>query len=239
MKNIFQIIHERHSSFGLFYPAKSVSKNDLNMILEAARWAPSAHNMQNFEIIVVDDVNLLDAIGDIKFPVSAAYVRENFESLSFSDAELIKRKTGIIDSGFPKFMKTPGARTYENISNKDMSSVGKQVQTCTVMLVLVYDPAKRAPASEGDFLGIISLGCATENMWLMADSLDISFHIMSSIHSEPIAGEVRKLLKIPDHLTIVFGIRLGYAVPSNKKYLKVRREKEDFIYSNNYGNSAR
>ena len=39
-----------------------------------------------------------------------------------------------------------------------------------------FDPAaehrfrKRAPASEGDALGIMSLGCVMQNMWLMAES---------------------------------------------------------------------
>lgn len=46
-----------------------------------------------------------------------------------------------------------------------------------VLLVVVYVPGKRAPASEGDFLGIISLGCAMENMWLTAESLGIGLHI--------------------------------------------------------------
>jgi hypothetical protein len=32
------------------------------------------------------------------------------------------------------------------------------------MLFVVYDPAKRAPASEGDFLGALSLGYVMENM---------------------------------------------------------------------------
>ena len=34
---------------------------------------------------------------------------------------------------------------------------------------------------ENDFLGVISLGCAMENMWLMAHSLGIGVHIVSSL----------------------------------------------------------
>ncbi len=29
-----------------------------------ARWAPTAHNMQNFEVIVVDDNEVLEIIGN-------------------------------------------------------------------------------------------------------------------------------------------------------------------------------
>jgi hypothetical protein len=32
------------------------------------------------------------------------------------------------------------------------------------LLVILFDPSKRAPASEGDVLGMMSLGCVMENM---------------------------------------------------------------------------
>ncbi len=55
MTDIINVIQERHSSRGQFDPNKIVPKDKLKMILEAARWAPTAHNMQNFDIIVIDD----------------------------------------------------------------------------------------------------------------------------------------------------------------------------------------
>ena len=33
--------------------------------------------------------------------------------------------------------------------------------------------------SPGDVLGMMSLGCVMENMWLMAESLGIRFHILA------------------------------------------------------------
>ena len=101
-----------------------------------------------------------------------------------------------------------------------------------VLLVVVYDPARRAPASEGDFLGIISLGCAMENMWLMAGSLGIGFHIISSLSSEP---EAKRVLGIPDNLMIAFSCRLGYPVSRPAKYLRVRRDVKDFTHYNRFG----
>jgi hypothetical protein len=65
------------------------------------------------------------------------------------------------------------------------------------MLVMLYDPARRAPASHGDFLGIISLGCITENMWLMAEFLGIGFHIVSSLGEGLAAQEVKRILAFP------------------------------------------
>jgi nitroreductase len=101
------------------------------------------------------------------------------------------------------------------------------------MLVVVYDTRKRAPASEGDVLGTLSLGCVMENMWLMAQRLGIGFQIMS-VFSGPEQKEIKKVLKIPEHLAVSFAIRLGY--PSvGSPYLRVRRDSESFTYRNVYG----
>jgi nitroreductase len=103
------------------------------------------------------------------------------------------------------------------------------------MLIVVYDPAKRAPASEGDFLGILSLGCVMENMWLMANSLGISFHILSSLSADTVEEEVKNILHIPENLKIAFSCRLGYPVSTPEKYLRVRRDIKDFTNDNKFG----
>ena len=107
-----------------------------------------------------------------------------------------------------------------------------------LLIVIVYDPSKRAPASEGDFLGIISLGCVMENMWLTANSLGISFHIVSSLSSGSVGKEVKSILHIPENLQIAFSCRLGYPVSSPAKYIRVRRDIKDFISHNKFGSKG-
>jgi nitroreductase len=102
---------------------------------------------------------------------------------------------------------------------------------------MVYDPGKRAPASGGDFLGVMSLGCVMENIWLMARSLGIGVHIISNISNEPIQMEVKRILNIPEHLKIAISLRLGYPVPGPTKYLRVRRDVKDFTHHNRFGNN--
>ena len=117
-------------------------------------------------------------------------------------------------------------------------SWGKAIQTGPVLVVIVYNPQKRAPDSEGDFLGIIGLGCVLENMWLMAYSLGISCQVMSILNREPAEKEVKRILDIPEYLTIAFGLRMGYALPTPTKYLRVRREVEEFTHHNRFGNKS-
>jgi nitroreductase len=231
MPDITKLIQKRKSLRTPFDPEHPVAKQDLIKILEAARWSPTAHNMQNFEIIVVDDKKILKAIGNIKRPISETFIRENYQQLSFSEGELLTKKTGLLGTMFPLSWRNPDFR-FDKIVEKETAARQRSMPESPVLLVVVYNPHRRAPASEGDFLGIISLGCAMENMWLVAASIGVSMHIVSSLSSEP---EVKKILNIPDDLLIAFSCRLGYPVTKPAKYLRVRRVVQDFAHHNRYG----
>ncbi len=225
---VLKLIKERHSSRLPFDTSRPVAKTDLKKILEAGSWAPTAHNMQNFQMVIVDDAKILKEIGNIKGRISMVFIRENYKQLSFSRAELLKKKTGIMGNMFPKSWITPGATIDKNSNSRPMLSA-------PVLAVMLYDPSKRAPASEGDFLGIISLGCVLENMWIMASALGLSFHVVSSLAAGPVEKDVKRILGIPPKLRVVFAIRLGYPVSKAAKYLRVRRDTKDFTRYNKYG----
>ncbi len=236
IKEILSIIRERKSARIAFDPERPVRKEDLAKILKAARWAPTAHNMQNFEIIVIDDKKILEALSSIRFPITDSFIEENYENLSFSKAELLRKKVGLLGTLFPKALRTPKVKLDEATYRKMISLWGKPIKASPVLLVVVYNPNKRAPDSEGDFFGIMSLGCVLENMWLMAHSLGISFQVMSILAVEPTEKEVRRILNVPGHLKIAFAFRLGYPVPKPAEYLRVRREVGNFTHYNQFGN---
>jgi nitroreductase len=138
---------------------------------------------------------------------------------------------------FPPAWRNPEIRLDVNDEDSDLF-VQRPLPPSPLFLVIVYDPAKRAPASEGDFLGNISLGCVMENMWLMANSLGISFHIVSSLSSGSVGKEVKSILHIPENLQIAFSCRLGYPVSAQAKYIRVRRDIKDFVSHNNFGSKG-
>jgi len=232
MQDILKVIQERHSTRMPYDPQRPISRADLTQILEAARWAPTAHNMQNFEIVVVDDKVILDEIAAIHSPVSPEFIRENYPLLSFSEAELRQKKVGILGNMFPPSWRTPGVKPEPGEGQP-----ARSFPVCPALLVLLYDPSKRAPASGGDFLGHISLGCMVENLWLAATALGIDFHVVSPLANEPAAGEVKRILGIPAGMKIVFTVRLGYAI-SAPQALRVRREISDFSHFNHFGNKG-
>ena len=101
MSEILKVIKERHSSRVPFDSNKPVSKENLKQILEAARWTPTGHNMQNYEIIVIEDKTVLEKIGNLKSRILEEFLSENYEHLSFTKEELEQKKVGILAAGFP------------------------------------------------------------------------------------------------------------------------------------------
>lgn len=231
---VLKTIQERQSTRAPFDTNRPIPNEDLLQVLEAARWTPTAHNMQNFEIIVVDDRKKLEALSNIESPISEVFIRENYLQLSFSEEELKAKKTGILGTFFPEFMQNPDAPHDEN-DIEEMDNQTRLIAASSVLLVVVFDPSKRAPASEGDFLGIMSLGCLMENMWLAAQSLGLAFHIVSDLVDDPAQSEAKNILGIPENLRIAFSARLGYPLYPGDT-LRVRRDIDDFTHHDQYGN---
>jgi hypothetical protein len=77
-----------------------------------------------------------------------------------------------------------------------------------------------------------------ENRWLMANSLGISFNIISSLSSDTVEKEVKNILNIPENLKIAFSCRLGYTISASVKYLRVRRDIKDFTNHNKFGSKG-
>jgi len=236
MSEILKIIKERQSARVPYDSNRQVPKEVLRKILEAARWTPTAHNMQNFDIIVVDDEAVLGKIGSIKSKISEEFLRENLEQLSFSKEELLKKKTGILGSMFPSEWTDP-AKIPEAVKKAAPMPLTQSIRGSLTLLIVVYDTRKRAPASHGDVLGFISLGCLMENMWLMAQSLGVGMQILSAFSAPPVETEIKELLGIPDYMRIAYTCRLGFPLGSSK-YLRVRRDIQDFAYHNGYNNKV-
>jgi len=232
-QDLLDLIKQRHSSRGPFDPDHAIDPDALHLILAAATWAPTAHNMQNFKIIVVRDKTVLAQLGDLESQTSPTFVQENYRQLSFSEEELTAKKTGLLASQFPPAWLTDEAQQGQ--LQLPPSPLGSQVSDGPVLLMIVTDPRRRAPDSPGDFLGHISLGCMIENMWLMATALGIDFHIISTLGNQPLADDVKQVLDVPPELDIVFGCRLGYATGRPANSPRVRRELVDFVSPDKFG----
>jgi nitroreductase len=236
MSQLLKIIQQRQSARVSFDPNHGIPKEHLELILEAAKWTPTAHNMQNYEIIVIDDKTVLEQIGKIKSCISEVFLRENYDQLSFSTEELERKKTGILASGFPPAWVDPAKMAQVAHDTAPMPIV-QSIRGSPTLLLVLYDSRKRAPASGGDVLGFMSLGCLMENLWLMAQALGISLQILSSFATEPVESELKTLLNVPEYLKIAYSCRLGYPIGATKSF-RVRRGIDEFTHHNKYGDKG-
>ena len=235
MNDILNLIKARRSVRGPFDPLHPIDPENLKKILEAGRWAPTAHNMQNYEILVVDGPEVLESLGNLTAPISETFLRENLALLSFSEQELRQRKVGLLASDFPPDW-TDSSKFDEVVRNGYSIPLKYTIAGSPLLLIVTYDPNKRAPDSEGDVLGLVSLGCLMANMWLMANSLGISVRIMSDLGDIKVTDEVKRTLGVHDRLRIVYGLRLGYPKTDPPEGPRVRRELGDFVHRNEYRN---
>ena len=189
--------------------------------------------MQNYEIIVIDDDKLIERIAQIESITSEEFIRENFEQLCFSEEELKNKRVGILGNQFPPKWRDR-SKLEEAIKERMPNPLRYTIRGGNTILIVIYDERKRAPASEGDLLGFISLGCLMENIWLVAEALGICMHIMSAFNG--VEEELKKLLNIPGYMKIGFTCKLGYLMSESTKYLRVRREIDTFTHHNAYGN---
>jgi nitroreductase len=236
MTELAELIANRRSERGAYDPNRRPSDADMQAITEAVRWAPTAHNMQNFEIIVVDEPATMAEIGRVRSRPSAEFIRENYAQLSFSEDELTAKGTGLLATMFPPAWRQPDANPHEQAGPAELEHgfLGQTMRSCPVVLIVIYDARTRAPASEGDVLGLISLGCVLENMWLTAQSRGIGLQVMSVFSDAAVEGRLREILSIPDHMHIAYACRLGYPAAEPDRYLRVRRSPERFVHHNTF-----
>ena len=234
MSGLSKIIRDRHTTREPFDSRRPIARHDLKMILEAACWAPTPNNMQNFEILIVDDKEQLEAVGEIPAEMSESFLRDNYEQLSFSHDELRIKKTGMLASVFPETWTNPEAWTPDSDYRTQHTFLGRSVQETPLLLVVLYDGDRHAPGETRDFPGHIGLGCVLENMWLMSESLGIGFHVLTVFADGEVEARVRTALHVPSHMKVAFACALGYPKETATGSLRVRRNLEDFVHHNRF-----
>jgi len=131
MDDMLKLIEQRYSVRVPFDPGHLIAEKDLRQILQAARWAPTAHNMQNFEIVVVDDRTLLDQIGMIPTQLPEAFLREHLALLSSSEEELREKRIGLLETTLPGWTRAPEKTAREAIP------VHQVMPACPALLIVL------------------------------------------------------------------------------------------------------
>ena len=179
MAHVMDLIKERRSIRR--YSSRKVSFDVLRQVLEAAGWAPSAHNAQPWRFIVLTEESAKQALAEAMADAWTADMAKDGVTI-----ETQKRKASI-----ERFTRAPAL-----------------IVACLTMEDMKMYPDEKRQRSERD-LAMQSLGAAIQNMLLTAhaEGLSACWFSAPSFCKET----VRKVLKIPEMVEPQALIALGYA----------------------------
>jgi nitroreductase len=104
-----------------------------------------------------------------------------------------------------------------DVTDLEQGFLDATMRSCPVVVIVVCHARKRAPASDGDVLGLMTLGCDLQNMWLTAEARGIGMQVISVFSDQHVEDELRRILSIAQHMKIAFACRLGYpSVPPGR-----------------------
>ncbi len=187
------------------YSPRRVEAEVLTEILEAARWAPSAHNAQPWRFIALIDASLKR---DLAEAMANAWTVDMIR-----DGTPIEVRERMRDASVERFARAPVL-----------------VVACLTMRDMIRYTDESRQKCEHD-LAVQSLGAAIQNMLLVAHSKDLG----TCWFCAPIfcKDTVRKVLKIPEDVEPQALITLGY--PAEKPSMPSRKPLESYSYLDCWG----
>ena len=203
MSNVIETIRQRRSIRK--YSSTRVPRKILNEILEAAQWAPSAHNAQPCRFIILTQKNS-------KKDLVIAMAKARTEDLVRDNVPL-KLSQRITKSSVKRFTNAPVL-----------------VIACITMAEMTKYPDDQRQKNER-YLAIQSLGAAIENMLLAAHSKGLG----ACWFCAPIfcKDAVRKVLRIPEDVEPQALVAMGYS--TEKPSAPLKKPFHDIFYFGYWG----
>ncbi|MGY8696488.1 MAG: nitroreductase [Verrucomicrobiia bacterium] len=187
---------------------RSVSKDVIHKILDTARWAPSGANIQPWQVVVIS--------GDTKRKIGDALVEARSSGqASKPDYRYYAKR---IAEPYRSRQKSCGAALYETLGIRRDDKEARTHQWlknyhgfgASVELLFLIDSV----LEKGSW---VDLGMFIQNVMLVARGHGLETCPQASMAEFP--DIVRDILKLPDSLSLVCGVALGYPAgddPVNK-----------------------
>jgi len=203
MSNIKLALKERRSVRK--YSQQPIPTKVLLKILEAAAWAPSAHNAQPWRFIVITQA-------EKKRSLAEAMAKPWLRDLE-RDGEPLKTRTTLAEDSVEHFANAPAL-----------------VVACSTMENMLRYPDEKRQKSERD-LAVQSLGAAIQNLLLAAHATQLGacWYCAPAFCKEAVKQE----LKIPREVEPQALIAIGY--PAEKPNPPRRKSLDAFVFSQYWG----
>jgi nitroreductase len=247
-----QAIKERSMYRGTFQK-RNVEKATILKLIEAARWAPSGHNSQPWEFIVIDDSTIIHELValstdiyienqktrmDLKeqMPIWWGWFRWTDEELETKgDGMYLHQMSRAVWEDMRKTESMEELRMkYMEVVSPEMSASRISESPCVILTLL--DKTREIPNSSQDTMALIGIGAVLQNLRITVYSLGMAAHEVSLLYDLPKTREkIMERLGIPSHFTIVSAMRIGYpGEPSTGSSTHVRRPVEKLIHWNHF-----
>jgi F420 biosynthesis protein FbiB-like protein len=178
MNDLLDAVKQRRSTRK--YQTRTVPKKLIKAVLEAAGWAPSAHNAQPWRFIILADASVKR---ELALAMAEAWTEDMIKDGNFDEAEKL-------DSRIEQFANAPAL-----------------IVACLTMDGLRKFPDEKRQRCERD-LAVQSLGASLQNLLLAAHAagLGACWFAAPGFCKET----VRNVLKIPDDVEPQALVTLGY-----------------------------
>lgn len=191
------------------YQSRPVDQRDVEAILDAARWAPSASNGQPWQFVIVSDAAARRTLVDLILGAHRQYFTQAArEAMPAAQAEELT------------------ASTYNTLYN------------APVYIVVCLHRKRQLTADAYDAASyrwdLVSVAAAIENMLLAATALDLGTCWMAAPSLRE--AEVKRLLGIPSHVEIVALTPLGY--PDESPPPRQRDSLAEIMHRDRWGTAA-
>ena len=227
---------------------KPISQEDINAIIESARWAPSPFNIQPWEIIIVRNQENKDKLANlVKKSMSAQmgdpkFLNDVSQWMSLSDDEWQKRADGVmIDDhvDLPDFIKDktklkPLLKNAKNMSFLGKLGLGKigagkfveLIKEAPLIIIVLLNKNKRSPGENRTTWELLGMGAFIEHILLTATALNIGTHFINApLETKKDRDELRAIFSIPENYEPICIIRAGYVDKEPKPSVRLNPNK--------------
>ena len=250
--NVFDAMMQRRSYRGAFQD-RAVDVNDLDKLIEAARWAPSPFNVQPWELVIIQEAEGKAALADVTEHAvveqfkDAKFLDDNSRWMRLTEADLKEVRDGVLLTDhvtLPKLLQDAPEQLLQGLLKNAKSftllgqlgagkipakEIAAQVREAPLLMLITMN-CKRYPPGEGGTRWMwLSMGMLIQNVLLAATALGIGVQFVSPPLERATDREhIRQLFNIPTSHEVITLLRIGYVEEDSGS--SVRLQPSEFVH---------
>jgi len=238
---------------------KPISQDDLDAIIESARWAPSPFNIQPWEILIVTQQESKNALAELVLKSMSAqmgdarFLHDVSQWMSLTKDEWEKRGEGVIiddhvevpDIVKDRAMLKPLLKNAKNMSFLGKLGLGKigaskfveLIRKAPLIMIILMNKQKKSPGENRATWELLGMGAFIEHVLLSATSLNIGTHFINApLETKKDRDSLRAMFSVPDYYEPLCLVRAGYYTEPPKS--SVRLNPKNFVHYERFGSKT-